>query len=196
LPLASSSVVLAILVAGTGIGAAIDLATRRIPNGVVVTTALVGLAAAAGGASNISVGASLLGFGLGIGMMLPGHLFGGTGAGDVKLFGAVGAVVGVEGVLWAFCYTAIAGGVVAILWAFYQGRLTLTLRRVVDTLCRPRQTRATIVSTGAANTFPYGPAIAIGSVLSVVIRGDRCDGGVMNGGWRWSKPRWSCPSCY
>jgi prepilin peptidase CpaA len=121
LPLASSSAVLAILVAGTGIGAAIDLATRRIPNGVVVTTALGGFAAAAGGVSDISVGASLLGLGVGLVVMLPGHLLGGTGAGDVKLFGAVGAIVGVERILWAFCYTAIAGGVVALLWALYQG---------------------------------------------------------------------------
>lgn len=171
MPPASSSVVLAILVAGTGIGAAIDLATRRIPNGVVVTTALLGLVAAASGASDISVGASILGLGIGIGVMLPGHLLGGTGAGDVKLFGAVGAVVGVERVLWAFCYTALAGGVVAILWALYHGRLTLTLRRVVGTVRRSSRTRSAIVSEGTANTFPYGPAIAIGSVLAVVLRG-------------------------
>ena len=171
MPLASSSVVLAILVAGTGIGAAIDLATRRIPNGVVVTTALGGLTAAIVGASDISVGASLLGLGVGIALMLPGHLFGGTGAGDVKLFGAVGAVVGVERILWAFGYTAIAGGIIAILWALYQGRLAHTLRGVGHTLRRPTQTKATIVSVGAGNAFPYGPAIAIGSVLAFVLRG-------------------------
>ncbi len=44
----SSSVALGILIAGTGTGAAIHLVTRRIPNGVVL--------AAAGGASDISVG--------------------------------------------------------------------------------------------------------------------------------------------
>lgn len=159
------------MVAGTGIGAAIDLATRRIPNGVVVTTALGGFVAAASGASDISIGASVLGLGIGLALMLPGHVIGGTGAGDVKLFGAVGAVVGVERILWAFCYTAIAGGVVAILWALYHGRLTLTLRRVVGTVRQPTQTRKTIVSSGANNTFPYGPAIAIGTVLAVVFRG-------------------------
>ncbi len=171
MPLASSTVVLAILVAGTGTGAAIDLVTRRIPNGVVVTTALAGLAAAGVGASDISVGASLFGLGVGIALMLPGHLFGGTGAGDVKLFGAVGAVVGVERILWAFCYTALAGGVIAIIWALCHGRLALTLRRAGASLHRPGQTRAAIVSAGAGNTFPYGPAIAIGSVLATLLRG-------------------------
>ena len=162
---------LAILVAGTGVGAAIDLATRRIPNAVVVTTALVGLAAAGVGASDISVVSALLGLGVGIGAMLPGHLFGGTGAGDVKLFGAVGAVIGVERILWAFCYTAIAGGVVAIIWAAYHGRLGQTLSRLGTTLRRPTQAKATVESVGANNTFPYGPAIAIGSVLALVLRG-------------------------
>ena len=147
------------------------MVTRRIPNGVVVTTALGGLAAAIVGASDISVGASLLGLGVGIALMLPGHLFGGTGAGDVKLFAAVGAVVGVERILWAFCYTAIAGGVIAIIWAIYQGRLAQTLHGVRSALRRPKQAKATIVSVGAGNAFPYGPAIAIGSVLAVVLRG-------------------------
>ena len=66
------------LIAGTGTGAAIDLVTRRIPNGVVAVTAAAGLVAAAGGASDISVGSSLLGLGIGILLMLPGHLFGGS----------------------------------------------------------------------------------------------------------------------
>ena len=76
-----------------GTGAAIDLVTRRIPNGVVAVIAAVGLLAAAVGAIDVSFGSSLLGLGVGIMLMLPGHLFGATGAGDVKLFGAAGAVV-------------------------------------------------------------------------------------------------------
>ncbi len=167
----SSSVALGMLIAGAGTGAAVDLFTRRIPNGVVAVTAAAGVLAAAGGASDISVGSSLLGLGVGIMLMLPGHLFGATGAGDVKLFGAVGAVVGVERILWAFGYTAIAGGVLALIWALHRGRLTLTLRRVLDALGRPGRARATIASPDAHNRFPYGPAIAVGSVLAVLLRG-------------------------
>ena len=167
----SSNVALVMLVAGAGTGAAIDLATRRIPNGVVAVTAAAGLLAAAGGASDISVGSSLLGLGVGVLLMLPGHLFGATGAGDVKLFGAVGSVVGVERIMWAFGYTAIAGGLFALVWAFHRRRLTLTLRRVRDAVARPNRARATIATPGAHNRFPYGPAIAVGSVLAVLLRG-------------------------
>ena len=154
-----------------GTGAAIDLVTRRIPNGVVAVTAAVGLLAAAVGAIDVSFGSSLLGLGVGIMLMLPGHLFGATGAGDVKLFGAAGAVVGVERIMWAFGCTAMAGGVFAVVWALYRGRLRLTLRRVLGTLGGPRQARATILSPYAHNRFPYGPAVAVGSVLAVLLRG-------------------------
>ena len=163
--------VLVILVAGTGTGAAVDLVTRRIPNGLVAVTAVVGLVAAAVGASDVSFGSSLLGLGVGIILMLPGHLFGATGAGDVKLFGAVGAVVGMERILWAFGYTAIAGGVFALIWALHRDRLGLTLRRVVGVLGRPGRARPTILSPRADNRFPYGPAIAVGSVLALLLRG-------------------------
>ena len=45
--------------------------------------------------------------------MLPGHLFGATGAGDVKLFAAAGTLLGPSDMVLAFVATAIAGGVLA-----------------------------------------------------------------------------------
>lgn len=160
-----------ILIAGTGTGAAIDLVTGRIPNVTVAVTVTVGLVAAATGLSDASLGSSLLGLIVGIVLMLPGHLFGATGAGDVKLFGAVGAVVGAEHILWAFGYTTMAGGVFAVIWALHRGRLSLTVRRMLRALGRPGRARETIVSPDAHNQFPYGPAIAVGSVLAVLLRG-------------------------
>ncbi len=49
--------------------------------------------------------------------MMPGHALGATGAGDVKLMAAVGAIVGPALVLSAFLFTAIAGGVLALIVA-------------------------------------------------------------------------------
>ena len=59
--------------------------------------------------------------------MLPGHIFGATGAGDVKLLAAAGALLGPTDTIYAFLYTAIAGGVLALLVAVARRRLTQTI---------------------------------------------------------------------
>ena len=59
----------------------------------------------------------MAGFALGLLLMMPGHALGATGAGDVKLMAAVGAIVGPGLVVSAFLFTAIAGGILAILVA-------------------------------------------------------------------------------
>ena len=63
----------------------------------------------------------------GFALMLPGHVLGATGAGDVKLMAAVGAIVGPAVVLKAFLFTAVAGGVLAVAVALRRRRLAATL---------------------------------------------------------------------
>ena len=69
-----------------------------------------GFGLAASGMSGVSLGAAAVGFVVGLALMLPGHVLGATGAGDVKLMAAVGAIVGPRVVVNAFLFTAVAGG--------------------------------------------------------------------------------------
>ena len=62
----------------------------------------VGVGLAASHASGISLGASIAGFLVGLALMMPGHMLGATGAGDVKFMAAVGAIVGPALVVSAF----------------------------------------------------------------------------------------------
>ena len=57
----SHTIVAATLVVGMGTGAAIDIATRRIPNAVSFGTAIAGIALAATGLSHVGVAASVTG---------------------------------------------------------------------------------------------------------------------------------------
>ncbi len=50
---------------------------------------------------------------LGIALLIGPYLLGGMGAGDAKLMGAVGAVLGPKGVFIAFLYTSLVGGIYA-----------------------------------------------------------------------------------
>jgi Flp pilus assembly protein protease CpaA len=90
----SDFLAIATIAGGTGLGAAIDLWTRRVPNPLTMGLAATGVAYAVFGIGGLSIGASLAGLALGLALMLPGHLLGATGAGDVKLFAAAGALIG------------------------------------------------------------------------------------------------------
>jgi prepilin peptidase CpaA len=172
-PSISDAVVLTALCAGLGSAAIVDSARRKIPNEISLLVAVTGLLLAATGASGISVASSMIGFFLGFVLMLPGHVLGATGAGDVKLFAAAGAVVGAELIVPAFLLTAIVGGLLAVFIAWRRGRLLRTFRLTARLLGLRQETKAEIEAPGEHNRFPYGPAIAAGCVLAVLVRSVR-----------------------
>jgi len=161
----SDALVTAIVAIGMGAAAVIDLRTRRIPNMLTATLAAVGVGLAAAGFGRIGLGASLLGCLLGLAFMMPGHIFGATGAGDVKLLAAAGALLGPTDTIYAFLYTAIAGGVLALGVAVARRRFAQTLASTGRLMQGAEQARTEIESTSSDNRFAYAPAIAIGVVL-------------------------------
>jgi prepilin peptidase CpaA len=157
--------VTAIVAVGMGAAAVIDLRTRRIPNILTATLAAIGLGLGAAGLGHVSLGASLLGCLLGLAFMMPGHIFGATGAGDVKLLAAAGALLGPKDTIYAFLYTAIVGGALALVVAVARRRLSQTLASTSRLVSGSEQARTEIESTSSDNRFAYAPAIAIGVVL-------------------------------
>ena len=129
----------------------------------------VGVGLAASGVSGVSLGASVAGFILGFLLMMPGHLLGATGAGDVKFMAAVGAIVGPALVVSAFLFTAVAGGVLAVAVALRRQRLAATLAGTGRLLTAPGQVKQEIHAATVSSRFAYGPAIAIGSVLAALM---------------------------
>ena len=168
--MAADAMALAMVVAGTGTGAVIDLRVRRVPNALTLTLATAGVALAATGLGPLGVLAAIAGWWAGLALMLPGYLLGATGAGDVKLMAAVGALLGPEGVLWAFLYTAIVGGAIALLVAVMRGRLQRTIDETMWLVLTRGANVTAIEDPKANNRFPYAPAIAIGAVIAAVAR--------------------------
>ena len=78
---------------GLATAVVIDVRTRRIPNWLTGAIAGAGFGMAFGGGV-VTPAQAALGLLAGLLLMMPGHLIGATGAGDVKLMAAVGAVVG------------------------------------------------------------------------------------------------------
>jgi prepilin peptidase CpaA len=161
--------VLTVVIAGAGTASVVDVIGRRIPNAISFATAAAGVTLAVTGASGVTVTSSLLGLALGCLLMLPGHVLGATGAGDVKLFAAAGAVMGAAQVVEAFLCVAIVGGVFAAGVAWWRGRFTRTIVYMGQLCGQPVRARAAIESPREHNRFPYGPAIAVGCVLAVLL---------------------------
>jgi prepilin peptidase CpaA len=146
----------------------IDVRTRRVPNVLTFGLAAAGLALAGFHLSGVSIGSACAGLGLGLALMLPGHLIGATGAGDVKLFAAAGTLLGPAGVLFAFLYTTLAGGLFAIIAAVARGQLRATLDRVAVLLRTGGATWMAIESGPVNNRFAYAPAIAVGTLAAAL----------------------------
>lgn len=97
-----------------------DLHYRKVPNLVVAGALVAGLAwlpFAAGGA--LAPASRLIGFAVGLAVMLPAYLLGRMGAGDVKFFAVVGMFIGPYALLpvWVMGgLLAFAHACAALLW--------------------------------------------------------------------------------
>jgi prepilin peptidase CpaA len=165
----SDPIALVAVVAASGTAAAIDLRTGRIPNPLTATVAAAGLGLAVSGLSGQSVAGALTGAFIGFVVMLPGYVFGGTGAGDVKLLAALGTWLGPAGVVMAFLYGALAGGVLAIAHAVRRRRLAATLTRTARLVAAQAGAKQEIDGSAAASRFAYGPALAVGAIAAALL---------------------------
>ncbi|MDQ3349266.1 MAG: A24 family peptidase [Acidobacteriota bacterium] len=157
------------LAAGALLATIIDIRSRRIPNALTASMTGVGLGLALSGLSGVSPAASLAGLIVGLMLMMPGHMMGATGAGDVKLMAAVGAILGIQLVVTAFLFTAIAGGVLAVAVAVRRRRLAATLAGTGRMISAPTDLRREVREASPVSRFAYGPAIAIGSVMAAIV---------------------------
>lgn len=146
-----------------------DVRYRRIPNKFVLILLIGGLTINTlfGGSSGLI--ASLGGFALSFSLMLFLHAFGTMGAGDVKLFAAIGAVNGLSLVLPTLILVALIGGALAICKMIYSGRTRTTLFGVFHFfygLLPGHRVPRFEVPTERSYTLPYAVPICFGSLIA------------------------------
>ena len=154
------------------IGAAtlIDIYAHRIPNILVVIVILLGFAAQGINEGVLGIFAALSGVIIGVLFLLPFHISGSMSAGDVKLMGAVGALLGPLQTLQAALATLIFGGVLALLVVLFSrqsqlffvryGLMAKTLIRTGHFVYLPRT-----ADDPASQRFAYAAAISLGTVF-------------------------------
>lgn len=161
-------VILAILL---GISIVTDLRSRRIPD--ALTLPALGLALLArlllagwNGPRGLAVGV--------VGALAGWVAFrliawrGGMGLGDVKLMAAVGAALGWPLVLRALLFTALAGGVQALVVAVGSGRLGPVLGAAGRFLLRGFGSARREGEPARGQAVPYAIAIAAGTIVTLL----------------------------
>lgn len=154
--------------------AIIDVRSQRIPNYLTMPGWGIGLMYHVLASGKDGLIFSLAGLILGICVLLFFYFLGGTGAGDVKLMGAIGALLGWEGVLKAFILSALLGGIYSLSAMAKAGILRKFMRNGWETLKSLVLTRR-LVSYDPVNRklkICYGLPVAIGTILSLWL-GDR-----------------------
>jgi prepilin peptidase CpaA len=149
-----------------------DVRYRRIPNPFVLATLMSGLTinlvigGVQGGLN--SIGGCVLAFIL----MFILHVFGAMGAGDVKLFAAIGSIIGAQLVLPTFLVVVLTGGLLALVTTLRSGVFRTTMHRVLQILVGLLpgwQMPKFSVPADRRLTIPYGAAITIGAIIATAI---------------------------
>jgi prepilin peptidase CpaA len=146
-----------------------DLHTRRIPNTITFTGAGFGVLLHSFSDGLPGMLFALAGLAVGIACLLPGYVFGQTGAGDAKLLGAVGTILGPGSTFLAGIASVLAGAILALLVACFAAgknpwsRYSVMLRHFFAT--RTMLYLGPDEGERMRKTFPFAPAIAVGSAV-------------------------------
>jgi prepilin peptidase CpaA len=122
--------------------------------------------------------ASLAGTLVGLGLLLPLYAIGGMGAGDVKLLAGVGAWIGASMTLYAFCFSAVVGALIALgmviykrKWQHHTAQFWAILMEIL--VVRDPNALSAIAAERKSTMLllPYGIPLAIGTIVYFIWAG-------------------------
>jgi len=167
--------ILAVTVAFIGICWLTDVRTRRIPNYLSGSALVVGVLLNMACFGRWGLLNSLAGVCVAVGFLIGPFALGGIGGGDVKMMGAIGALLGPMLVLNALAVGLILGGVVMMVHLAGLGRLreklASTARMVTGAWSEKSLTPLRLSDDDvAAITLPYSVPLGLGTVAVLLPR--------------------------
>jgi prepilin peptidase CpaA len=153
-------------------GCATDLRSRRIPNWLTGSAALLAFLYHLWTAGPSGLLLALAGCLVGGAIFFLPFALGGLGGGDVKLLAALGAWAGPADALWIALYSGAAGGVLAIVTALASGYLRTAMTNVSRLLVHWGQVGITplpdlTLERSAAPKLAYALPILCGTVITL-----------------------------
>jgi prepilin peptidase CpaA len=151
------------------IAGVLDWRSRRIPNWLTVPALAVGIAVNSWQRGWPGAKDSLLGAGLGLGLLLPFVLIRSLGAGDWKLVGALGAFLGPQRLLTVLFAAVLVAGIMALALVIWKGRFLHTIRNISRMLASlfsfhlPGQELT--LDDPQSTKVPFGVAVAVAVIV-------------------------------
>ncbi len=146
-----------------------DWRFRRIPNWLTVSGFVIGVIVNAALFGWGGLKSAVLGFALGLALLLPLVLIRALGGGDWKFGGALGACLGPRQLISVLMATIFLAGLMALVVVIYKGRLKQTLLNILHVLAAffslrlpPREIS---LDNPQATKIPLGVAMAAAVVL-------------------------------
>jgi prepilin peptidase CpaA len=162
-----------IAVVGITIAAWTDVRFRKIPNWLTFSLILTGLVLNSYFNGFEGFKLSFFGLALGIFFLYIPFTVGGVGAGDVKLLGALGSLLGPTLIFQIFLASTILGGIFSVIAAIKAGAIRNVFQRIFNRVFCLVMTR----SIGTKKSFgnqqligvPYACAIAAGTLFVLFV---------------------------
>ena len=151
------------------LAAIIDVRESRIPNWLTFSLAGYGMAVHAWHQGLSGLILSVEGLAVGILCLIFFYIKGGMGAGDVKLLGAIGAVLGPHLVVYVFGFAAILGGMYSLAMLSSHGGLRYAWDRIVLLLNTLRWSKTVIMADQPDYKEPklrYALVLGLGTVIA------------------------------
>jgi prepilin peptidase CpaA len=162
----------AVIFCVSGLSAFFDLRIRKIPNWLILLGLLCGLVLNGFQGSSYLL-ASVMGFVVGIFVLVLPFALGWVGAGDVKYFGVVGALLGVSWLPRVFFYSALVAGLIAAAYMFTGlarcsrfKELWLDFKNMVVSGGQVLPASVSARTSESDMSVPWGVAFAAGTILA------------------------------
>lgn len=153
------------------VAAVIDGYKLKVPNWITFPLIISGWIASFLLCGLSGLGWSLVGTAVGLLLLLPAYAIGGMGAGDVKLMAGVGAWVWGTVTFFAFCVSAIIGGLIAIgmvlyskKWGHHRDQFTALINEMYTVRDPEKLSELAAERKSTMMLLPYGIPIAIGTI--------------------------------
>ena len=166
------TIVLAVLTVLLGVALYTDLRYGKIYNKLTLPCIAAGLALgfAGGGISGLLQSLAAIGLVLALYLILAPKA--GVGGGDAKLMMAVASLVGFKLAVWSMLFSAVIGGVLAlVMMARYRAMLSTTKNLATNLYLSLALRVPTELSSGSKGMkVRYSPAIALGTLLVLLLK--------------------------